>query len=107
MTTDPAALREAGQMASLFAVSDTTRQDFERILTLAPIEFSSNDIRALLDLAQIPEKVRGGMFAAAVKAGLIAPMTIDGYPCRVPSTGLSAHAATVRMYRRTNYGRRS
>ena len=101
MTTDPAALREAGQMASLFAVSDTTRQDFERILRLAPVEFSINDLRCLLDLANIPDRARGGLFAAAVKAGLIVPLIVQGYPARVPSTGPSAHTATVRVYRRT------
>ena len=99
----PAELKAEGQMRSLFAVSDTTRQDFERILRTVPFEFSINDCREALDLAQIPEKARGGMFAAAVKAGLIAPMTVGGYPCRVPSTGLSAHAATVRMYRRAEW----
>jgi hypothetical protein len=87
-------------MASLFAVSDTTRQDFERILTLAPIEFSINDIREYMDWADIPEKVRGGLFSAAVKAGLIVPLMVQGYPARVPSTGPSAHTATVRVYRR-------
>jgi hypothetical protein len=100
MTTDPAELREAGQMRSLFAVSDTTRQDFERILRLAPVEFSSNDIREYMDLAQIPESARGGLFAAAVKAGWIVPLMVQGYPARVPSTGPSAHTATVRVYRR-------
>jgi len=101
MTTDPAALREAGQMRSLFAVSDTTRQDFERILTLAPIEFSSNDIRERLDLAQIPEVCRGGLFSAAIKAGLIVrKMTADGPPWRIPSTDPKTHGAYVQVYRR-------
>jgi len=96
----PADLKAEGQMRSLFAVSDQTRADFERILSLAPIEFSSNDIRKYMDWADIPEKVRGGLFAAAVKAGLIVPLMVQGYPARVPSTGLSAHTATVRVYRR-------
>jgi hypothetical protein len=97
----PAELRAEGQMRSLFAVSDTTRQDFERILTLAPIEFSSNDIREYMEWADIPESVRGGLFNAALKAGLIVKkMTSDGYPARIPSTGTSAHAAYVQVYRR-------
>ena len=97
----PADLRAEGQMRSLFAVSDTTRQDFERILTLAPIEFSSNDIRERLDLAQIPESTRGGLFNAALKAGwIVKKMTVDGYPARIPSTGTSAHGAYVQVYRR-------
>ena len=97
----PADLKAEGQMRSLFAVSDTTRQDFERILSLAPIEFSSNDIRERLDLAQIPESTRGGLFNAALKAGwIVKKMTSDGYPARIPSTGTSAHAAYVQVYRR-------
>ena len=101
----PADLKAEGQMRSLFAVSDTTRQDFERILRAVPFEFSINDCRDMMDAADIPEKVRGGLFAAAVKAGLIAPFTVGGYAARVPSTGLSAHTASVRVYRRHNYGR--
>ena len=101
MTTDPAALREAGQMRSLFAVSDTTRQDFERILTLAPIEFSSNDIREYMEWAFIPESARGGLFSAAIKAGLIVrKMTADGPPWRIPSTDPKTHGAYVQVYRR-------
>jgi hypothetical protein len=95
----PAELKAEGQMRSLFAVSDTTRQDFERILTLAPIEFSSNDIREWMDWADIPEGARGGLFNAAIKAGLIVrKMTVDGYPARIPSTGTSAHCAFVQLY---------
>jgi len=104
MTTTAQALKQAGQMASLFAVSNQTRADFEQILSTAPVEFSSNDIRCLLDLAQIPESTRGGLFSAALKAGLISKkMTSDGYPARVPSTGTSAHAAYVQLYKRTNW----
>jgi len=65
MDLTPAELREAGQMRSLFAVSDTTRQDFERILRAVPFEFSINDCRDMMDAADIPEKVRGGLFAAS------------------------------------------
>ena len=98
----PADLKTEGQMRSLFAVSDTTRQDFERILSCAPIEFSSNDIRERLDLAQIPEVCRGGLFNAALKAGLIVKkVTAEGIPWRIPSTGTSAHAAYVQVYRRS------
>ena len=96
---NPADLKAAGQMASLFGQSDQTRADFEAILALAPIEFSSNDIRDRLDWADIPESARGGLFSAAIKAGLIVrKMTVDGYPARIPSTGPSAHSAFVQIY---------
>ena len=94
-------------MRSLFAVSDTTRQDFERILRCVPFEFSINDCREMMDAADIPLGCRGGLFAAAVKAGLITPQYVGTYPLRVPSTGLSAHGATVVVYNRHNYGRAS
>ena len=100
----PADLKAEGQMRSLFAVSDTTRQDFERILRTVPFEFSMNDCRDLMDAADIPEKVRGGLMAGAVRAGLIVPVTVGGYAARVPSTGLSAHCATVRVYHRVDVG---
>jgi len=97
----PADLKAEGQSRSLFAVSDTTRQDFERILTLAPIEFSSNDIREYMEWAQIPESTRGGLFSAAIKAGLIVrKMTADGPPWRIPSTDPKTHGAYVQVYRR-------
>ena len=97
----PADLKAEGQMRSLFAVSDTTRQDFERILTLAPTEFSSNDIREYMEWADIPESARGGLFSAAIKAGLIVrKMTADGPPWRIPSTDPKTHGAYVQVYRR-------
>ena len=97
----PTELRAEGQMRSLFAVSDTTRQDFERILRWAPMEFSSNDIRVQLSIPDIPESARGGLFNAALKAGwIVKKMTVDGYPARIPSTGTSAHGAYVQVYRR-------
>ena len=97
----PADLKAEGQMRSLFAVSDTTRQDFERILRDAPEMFDCNTIREQMDAAQIPPSARGGLFAQAVTAGLIAPLTTpDGYEIRTKSKGASAHNATVRIYRR-------
>ena len=103
----PEQLKAEGQSRSLFSVSDTTREDFERILRCVPFTFSINDCRDMMDAADIPLGARGGLFAAAVKAGLIAPQFMGGYPCRVPSTGLSAHKATVVVYNRHNYGRAS
>ena len=101
MSTDPALLKAEGQQMSLWCQSDQTRADFEQIIRLAPIEFSSNDIREHMEWADIPEGARGGLFSAAIKAGLIVrKMTVDGYPARIPSTGPSAHCAFVQVYRR-------
>lgn len=100
-------LKQEGQQASLFDVTETTRRDFERILTTVPWEFSINDCREAMDAAGIPDSKRGGLFNAAVKAGLIAAQFTgrDGqYPCTVASTGPSAHAARVKVYHRHNYG---
>jgi hypothetical protein len=97
-------LKVAGQMASLFDVTDTTRQDFEAILRTVPWEFSINDCREAMDAAGIPDSKRGGLFNAAVKAGLIAAQFAGQYPCTVASTGPSAHAARVKVYHRHNYG---
>ena len=95
----PADLKTEGQQLSLWSQSDQTRAEFEHIIQLAPIEFSSNDIREYMEWADIPESARGGLFNAAIKAGLIVrKMTSDGYPARIPSTGTSAHAAYVQLY---------
>jgi hypothetical protein len=97
----PADLKAQGQQMSLWCQSDQTRADFERILTLAPIEFSSNDIRERMEWADIPESARGGLFSAAIKAGLIVrKMTADGPPWRIPSTDPKTHGAYVQVYRR-------
>ena len=92
-------LKAAGQQMSLWSQSDQTRADFEQIIRLAPIEFSSNDIREHMEWADIPESARGGLFNAALKAGLIVKkMTSDGYPARIPSTSPKTHAAYVQLY---------
>jgi len=101
MIDDPALLKAEGQQASLWSISNYTMDDFERILASAPPEFSSNDIRFLMDLAQIPRTARGGMFNAALKAGFITrKITSDGYPARIPSTDPLTHSAFVQVYRR-------
>lgn len=68
-------------------------------------EFTVNDVRTKLDLAGVPDRARGGLFAKAAKAGLIRPavLHVDGqtYPKTVPSTGSTANAARVRVYVRT------
>ncbi len=97
----PAELKAAGQMESLWATTPDIWADFVAILRLAPIEFSSNDIRKVMDDILIPESTRGGLFSAAIKAGLITrKMTADGPPWRIPSTDPKTHGAYVQVYRR-------
>ena len=100
--SDPAELKTEGQAASVATVSRQTFDDFAAILTMFPpgAQITVNHIRDFLDLADIPASARGGLFAGAVKAGLVEPVLIGGYPARVPSSGRSAHCATVVVYRR-------
>jgi hypothetical protein len=101
---NPADLKAEGQQASIFDLTDTTWDDFQRILRVMPAEFTSNDCRHLLDVADIAPSKRGALFSAAITAELIVRKMIrDGdreYPARIPSTGTSAHAAYVQVYRR-------
>ena len=97
----PAELKAHGQMVSLFDLTDTTWQEFARILRTMPDEFSTNDCRRLLDLADIAPSKRGALFNRALAERLVTKkVTVDGYPARIPSTGTSAHAAYVQVYRR-------
>lgn len=88
------------------AVRDGYAEDFMRIIADLPpgTEFTVNEVRAQLDAAGIPPRVRGGLFYGAGKAGLIAPVTVTvagrEVPVFVPSTGQTANAAMVRLYRR-------
>jgi hypothetical protein len=92
-------LKAEGQMRSLFDLTDTTWADFARILRTMPGEFSTNDCRHLLDLADIAPSKRGALFNRALGERLVTKkVTVDGYPARIPSTGMSAHAAYVQIY---------
>ena len=94
-------LKEQGQSRSVATLSTETWDAFSAILEMysAGTRLSVNDVRVWLDIAQIPEKARGGLFAGAVKSGLLSPVTTeDGFEVRVKSTGLSAHRATCRLY---------
>ena len=96
-------LKVAGQQASLFGM-EKVRDDFALTLcAFGPGAYMSvNDVRDTLDFFEIPVSARGGLFAQAVRKGLLAPVTTpEGYEVRVPSTGLSAHRATCRLYVRT------
>lgn len=92
--------KTAGQALSVAPLTDTTRQEFTRILATMPAVFSVNDCRERLDIAQIPPRARGGLFAGAIAAGLITPYMTGGYIARVQSEGPSAHRATVVLYQR-------
>lgn len=102
-------LKQEGQARSVERTYPTGQDAFFAILRTFPVGqlLSVNDLRLRLDGAEIPDSARGGLFAGAVKAGLLEPsMLPDGLggavPHRIPSTGTSAHKATVRVYRRTD-----
>ena len=97
----PAELKQAGQMESLWATTPDIWDDFVAILTGAPFECSSNDVRAECDRLAIPESARGGLWRMAVTAGLVVKKrTVEGLLWRIPSTGPSAHAALIQVYLR-------
>lgn len=99
--SDPAALKLAGQMESLWAVTDSIWDDFKAILAGAPYECSSNDTRAECDRLAIPASAMGGLWRTAVVEGLVVKKrTVEGLLWRIPSTGPSAHAALVQVYLR-------
>lgn len=66
--------------------------------------FSINDVREQLEAAEIPPSSRAHLFYAAVKAGLIDPVSfsVRGQVVahQVRSTGRSAHNARVNVYER-------
>ena len=102
--TDAERLKLAGQSASLFSLSESTWGTFKAILETIPAghQVHVNGMRHLLDAAEIAPSMRGGMFALAVRRGLISPLlTTDGNEIRTKSTGKSAHQASVRLYIRT------
>jgi len=108
-TTDPVELKREGQARSQTSLTGQQVHDFMMTVVLRPVglEVSANDVRARLDHLGIPEKSRAGLFARAVAAGLLEKVTWalpDGsqVPKRIPSTGTSAHSATVLVYRRTS-----
>lgn len=88
------------------AVRDGDADEFMRIIEALPPgrEFTVNELRDQLDAAAVSNRARGGLFYAASKTGLIEPVTVTvagrEVPVFVRSTGISAHAAMVRVYRR-------
>lgn len=103
---DGHALKDAGQARSLWPCTDLTRADFTAIIEAIPTgqTFTVNTIRPALDAAEIPDRMRGGLMNAVCREGLCQPLKhlIEGVlvPVVVPSTGPSAHAASVRVYRK-------
>lgn len=96
----------AGQEASLLSVDDVVRGAFFGVVEAVPVgqEVTVNDLRPQLNDLGVPPRVRGALFNAAIKAGLLAPARLGpgaDSAAYTPSTGTSAHAARVRRYVRT------
>ena len=102
------AAKNAGVQASLW---DATREDMDVLLdalrTLDTGEqVSANTVRAALDRACVLEGFRAGLMRKACALGLLEPVMtyIPGegqVQVGVPSRGLSAKGAYVKLYRRT------
>jgi hypothetical protein len=94
------------QESSLTDLTEETERAFFGVIESIPVgrRFSVNDLRHRLDAMDVPDKQRGGLFNRALAAGLIVAVTASAwgvdYPVRIPSTGSTAHNATVRVYRR-------
>lgn len=106
MSADLVAAKREGQMLSLLDLLEDPVEMFLDLIRALPLghEFSVNLLRSQLDDYGIPDKSRAGLFAKACSLGLIVPMTLAAGSREVavtePSTGKSAHAAHVRVYRR-------
>jgi hypothetical protein len=89
---------------SLFTLTEQTHRDFDRVLATIPPGrvFDANEIRDLMDAADIPTTARGPLLNAACRRGLIewATHEVAGRRCylTVPSTGESAKGAKVAVY---------
>ena len=102
-------LKREGQDRSQLQLTPEQARDLMLTIDRRPagIELSANDLRPRLDHLGVPERARGGLFGRAVAAGLLEPVMLRLYgggetPKRIPSTGRSAHAAHVLVYRRTD-----
>ena len=91
-----------GQEQSLASLTTDTWDAFKLVLAIVPpgALFTVNSVRCFLDWADIPVGKRGGLFARAARAGMMAPATHMGYELHEPSLGSSAKGAGVRVYRR-------
>ena len=73
-------------------------ESFLTILSTVEVgeQVTSNHLRDLMGAADIPETSRGGLFSMAVRCGYL--RLTRSY---VPSTGVTARRAVVRVYTRT------
>jgi len=64
-----------GQERSLATLTEATWDAFKLVLTTVPpgALFTVNTVRVFLDWADIPVEKRGGLFARAARAGMMAP----------------------------------
>lgn len=98
--------KQAGQEQSLFTLGLDDDANFMDAVARIPAgaTFTVNDIRADLDFCEVPPSARAGLFRTACARGLCEPVTVDYHgrpvPVKIPSTGASAHAALVQVYRR-------
>ena len=99
-------LKTAGQDASLRTITRPEERAFRAILTaLRPgSEFTTNDIRADLERAEIKPGQRGGLMRNAIRDGLIEQVTLryrgHDVPVTFPSDLAESHADRVNLYRR-------
>ncbi|GAB2613766.1 hypothetical protein [Pseudactinotalea suaedae] len=110
MTVVGEALKVDGQERSVAGLDPEVINAFMDLVARVPAgeRVSVNDLRGALDEIGVPERSRGGLFAKAVKEGLLVPLEVQVagriFPARIPSTGVSAHNATVRVYERPTAG---
>lgn len=106
MTAEALAAKREGQVLSLLDLLEDPVEMFLDLIRALPLghEFSVNLLRSQLDDYSIPDKSRAGLFSKACSLGLIVPLNLISGDREVavtePSTGRSAHAAHVRVYRR-------
>lgn len=110
MTALGEALKVEGQERSMQPLDEAMVDAFMDAVGRVPAgeRVSVNDMRSTLDKIGVPDRSRGALFAKAVKEGLLIPLMVrvgtGMYPVRIPSTGASAHNATVRVYERPKAG---
>lgn len=106
MTTIGQGLKVDGRDRSFRRATAADVDAFMGAVAAVPVgvEFSVNLVRHRLDAADVPPSARASLFARAAAVGLIEPVVerVRGREVQVtePSSGVSAHNASVRVYRR-------